>query len=452
MFRWGALSPYSATAYISDSSSFLSTVVLSSSVILSSFFFASPGVMAFRTNHILSHNSRYPLPLSPLDVDMKSTLASDPNSYSRPADFTTSSRLHKGVMYYGQGDMKEAIPLEIFRWLLVVTPPDILGAEGGKTLSSDVLMTLQHTLPNQLDAVAKEFGLPSTVGLRVFVHLTVEAGVPPVRPRVTDDVWPLLWAQYLHSNQHPSLTQLAGLPIAGHVEFDIDMQSARWYNTWRRHGDLSGAISSSHPVDTKIGFVPLDASNHFNEAHAKSRSSKTHIRHLSLLERRGEISRLHNSSRTNTLSGTNGFVVDAKEVQEVAYPKILPGHVPISPHVRSLVQEWRKRTPMGVVPHPEVPLGAPFVEADADVSEHMDDGILDLDDFPWSISSAGPPSYDGNDLMTLSPLPRSVHMADRRAGSVMTPSTATSFGSPIDGHASSTYPQKFDYLHQSHHE
>ncbi|CCO26465.1 hypothetical protein BN14_00489 [Rhizoctonia solani AG-1 IB] len=131
-------------------------------------------------------------------------------------------------------------------------------------LSSGLLVPLFPTLFAQLTAIAKEFNLPSTTGLCLYLHLQDA----PETPRITDDVWPLLWSRHLHTDD-ASLP--LGLPVAGRVQFDIDIPSARVPEVLgalplprrmppeRRkfHARLRWSPAKSPPPKSKLIWVPL---------------------------------------------------------------------------------------------------------------------------------------------------------------------------------------------------
>jgi len=86
--------------------------------------------------------------------------------------------------------------------------------------------------------------------------------------------------------------------------------------------------------------------------------------------------------------------------------------------INTLVRNWRATTP--AVP------ALPREEGTAKDTLESPDFELDLDDFQWSISSAGPAWYPNNDESAYA---YSVNLEARLEGSVaLTPSVATSFG------------------------
>jgi hypothetical protein len=272
----------------------------------------------------------------------------------------------------------------------------------------------------QLAAIAREFNLPSTTGIRVYLHLPENSagGAGLITPRITDDVWPLLWTQHFLPEDRSPTT-----PISGKIEFDLDLQQARWYNAWvRSRGQIPVAqFPSSLPGR---GIYEDDDSVAQASDNSGQRFRPTHIRQLSLLERRPSARSVPFSLPTiaqQTVGrGMSGGTADVTEAL-AASDQVNARHQ--RDEVESLVQKWRANTP---TINPGV----------THISPEPSPRSLDLDDYSWSISSAGPLTYDplssptGSD----SSRARSVHLADRVAGSVvLTPTTATSWGPPRSG-------------------
>lgn len=121
----------------------------------------------------------------------------------------------------------------------------------------------------------------------------------------------------------------------------------------------------------------------------------------------------------------NGFDRDAESTLSRAVPQrlspVTQGNEPTTAKqhdLSTLVRNWRASTP--AVP------ALPREEGTAKDTLESPDFELDLDDFQWSISSAGPAWYPGNDESAYA---HSVDLEARLEGSVaLTPSVATSFG------------------------
>lgn len=121
------------------------------------------------------------------------------------------------------------------------------------------LVPLQPTLQSMLGAIAREYALPSTGGMILYLYHGGEMG-----PRITDEVWKLLWFKALKAEREDSARTLQtlpqssptssypspasseahgsgldfampsslSLPIIAKVEFDVDRRKATWYDNW----------------------------------------------------------------------------------------------------------------------------------------------------------------------------------------------------------------------------
>jgi len=216
------------------------------------------------------------------------------------------------------------------RYLLHVIPPlHLLLAEQEDANDPHVqtqfrrgtLVPLHPTLASQLGAIAREFSLPSTGGMILYL-ITAENDAGP---RITDDAWRMLWfralqvdrdgsvngrtiARYHSRSTTPngpypspstttdgqygrlsspssdntpasSVTSLdlpisfnptAALPILAKVEFDIDRRKAPWYELWRHRRRTtshsvastlhsSGGLTTSASSSTRVLQLPLRA-------------------------------------------------------------------------------------------------------------------------------------------------------------------------------------------------
>ncbi|KAG8747550.1 hypothetical protein FRC10_000686 [Ceratobasidium sp. 414] len=266
----------------------------------------------------------------------------------------------------------------------------------------------------QLTAVAKEFSLPSTTGLCLYLHLPDT----PTTPRITDDAWPLLWGRHFHADD--SALPL-GLPVAGRVEFDIDIPNARWYPMWFAHvsrqelvPDLARAIPPS-PRGAGRDLSP-------NES---TRALKSVPRPLALVPRDEPV----------------------VQVDSTPSPAPSPSRPSISkPASKETVEKVRRWSAL-VTPDPALrvnPLPTQPTTAEESTAlpstdetpaplstETPEDEPLNLEDFQWSVTSAGPPSPTSSCATSASSRVVSIHLLERNEGSVLlTPTTATSWGAP----------------------
>ncbi|KAI9574444.1 hypothetical protein HD554DRAFT_38712 [Boletus coccyginus] len=94
-------------------------------------------------------------------------------------------------------------------------------------LSHGILMPLFPSMFGQLNAIAREYNFPSTIGLCLYLHIN-ESGIT-MTPRISDDSW-----QYLSGHLFDGRPPSGGhqLPIGRSIEFDIDLNKARWFDAW----------------------------------------------------------------------------------------------------------------------------------------------------------------------------------------------------------------------------
>lgn len=105
------------------------------------------------------------------------------------------------------------------RSLLHVIPPSSLDS-----FRRGTLVPLLSTLQAQLAAIAREYALPTTAGLILYLIIDDIPG-----PSISDHIWKLLWSRVLFSERSPSL------PILAKVEFDIDKRKATWFEPWLKN-------------------------------------------------------------------------------------------------------------------------------------------------------------------------------------------------------------------------
>ncbi|CAE6523170.1 unnamed protein product [Rhizoctonia solani] len=244
----------------------------------------------------------------------------------------------------------------------------------------------------------------------------------PETPRITDDVWPLLWSRHLHTDD-ASLP--LGLPVAGRVQFDVDIPSARWYPMWFAHvsrkelvPDLARAIPTSPRSPRGANSTPVDS----------ARAQKV-PRPLALVPRQEPM----------------------PEVQIDLGPSPIPSpSKPATPPVASKetvekVRRWSALvTPEPATLHPSPPADSATILPTDDSNTHPTESTtveeaeivpepLNLEDFQWSVTSAGPPSPASSCATTTSSRAPSIHVLERVEGSViLTPTTATSWGPRYD--------------------
>ncbi|KNE90256.1 hypothetical protein PSTG_16297 [Puccinia striiformis f. sp. tritici PST-78] len=193
-----------------------------------------------------------------------------PEAHSRNASFSSA---HRSLAHPAHGTPPKRVTT---RWTVIIIPPALLphspppphvsgfahgyGASG--RYSAGLLLPLHPTLTLQLASIAREFSLPSTGGLSL--HLTISSVDQPTipGPRVTDESWNVLfgWAFEDNPPAYAGLQAATGLPIAGRLEFDIDMKKARWFDAWAAASQPSNRLSSQiqHSVKlTSTNFTPV---------------------------------------------------------------------------------------------------------------------------------------------------------------------------------------------------
>lgn len=115
-----------------------------------------------------------------------SSASSSVSSYPPATPFATASSLDAPVTASGPTRSSTS------GHLLSVQAPPYLSP-------SPVLLPLLPSLKAQIAAIAREFSLPSTVGLVLFIVYENGAG----EGRLGEGVWEILWRDYVHGNQMP---------------------------------------------------------------------------------------------------------------------------------------------------------------------------------------------------------------------------------------------------------
>ncbi|KAF8558750.1 hypothetical protein OG21DRAFT_1481073 [Imleria badia] len=338
--------------------------------------------------------------------------------------------------------------------VVVIPPPDlplnqeqlgnVLAMGPRHRLSQGILMPLFPSMFGQLNAIAREYNFPSTVGLCLYLHIN-ENGLM-MTPRISDDSWQYLFG-HLFDGRPPSEGQQ--LPIGGSIEFDIDLNKARWFDAW-----VSGTLRESEQV-----FPPVVTSQASLEAQWWGESQT-----IKLEEQPGE-DQWNASGFTNSRPETlrnlpkKLSLLDRLELHGVHLPSksqdhpdsppthgtyasspILQSAIPLvaESDLKRRVNSWKAITALHPVSMAETYQPAPDVGVSIGVTT-MDEYALEgnfrkavsVDDFLWSVSSAGPRSPATESPITAS-RPSSVHLDRRAKGTVsLIPTTMTSWG-PTD--------------------
>jgi hypothetical protein len=417
-----------------------------------------------------------PFPLSPPDTDRefmhphsnsRTTLGRDPalhntQEYDFP-DLETRSNRKGSSLSYNTSGLRESRQRTVQRGLksfvIVIPPASFLAGHGqlGTTLSSGplhrlsqgILMPLFPTMYAQLAAIAKEFNFPSTTGLCLYLHYT-ESGTT-LSPRISDDSWSFLWSHAFEPRPaQPSL------PISGRIEFDIDLQQARWYTSWlssstREYPEIQRINSPSLVMHRGSQFLHTreesrttfgngsiaEETNERDYALLQPQSRKHIPRKLSLVDRYDSLS-VRSGSGT-VFPGPAAASPPEAEPRIAALSPIVQEDEPQTArqNLQDRVNNWRASATLQ--PTPLAAVGQISLEpANLPNNMDLDDEQLNLEDFTWSISSLGPGDSPLESIASWDRV-QSVHLDSRLRGSVcMTPSTHTSFG-PADYDVDSDY-------------
>ncbi|KAJ7700130.1 hypothetical protein B0H17DRAFT_1196117 [Mycena rosella] len=361
-------------------------------------------------------------------------------------------RVASSIVYHNSGlrESRERTVQRSSRTFVVVLPPPSLPQDHGHLghtlssgprhrLSQGLLMPLFPTMYGQLSAIAREYNFPSTTGLCLYLHFT-DNGIT-VTPRISDDSWQMIWNHAFDPT--PSTSATPPLPISGKIEFDIDLRLARWYGAWmasshREHVDVPMSVTPSaapsiihYREESNTTFADGDD----QDIHSVVRPGPSrHVpRKLSLIDRFDAM-----SARSVPRS------VMARAPPPPPPTEPLPGSQNLSPifqedepktakyDLEHRVNSWRASA--SVLPGAIAEAGhtlsnlpnSPLDESPMPTASNEDE--YRIEDYSFSISSAGPGDYDPYSPLTWYYDP-SVHLAHRAQGSVcMTPSDCTSFG------------------------
>ncbi|KAM6495855.1 hypothetical protein JOM56_008561 [Amanita muscaria] len=334
------------------------------------------------------------------------------------------------------------------RPLVVVIPPTILLHQHGplghtlsfgspQRLAQGIIMTLHPTMYAQLTAISREFNFPSTAGLCLYLHHT-ENGII-LTPRISDESWPSLWGPVLEYQTSATPT----VPITGTIEFDIDLRQAKWYSSWLssssrddfglHHSGYPHTVASERNGDSRT-FVSDEQLDDHRDTYIHYPSSSVSLRRrppkkLSLVDRFDMPNANHSLPSSSPSPEKAPFTIHAvSPIVQESEPRTA---------TKSRVQSWRagsalEPTPTSMITAGQISLDPANIPnmMQIDVSLEIAD-VLNLDDYSYSISSAGPKDFDSL-VSGGSECRQSIHLEHRLRGSVnSTPSISTSFG-PLD--------------------
>ncbi|KAF7301677.1 hypothetical protein MIND_00733200 [Mycena indigotica] len=362
-------------------------------------------------------------------------------------------RAASSIVYHSSGlrESRERTVQRSSRSFLVVLPPSSLPqdhAHLGHTLSSGprnrlsqgLLMPLFPTMYGQLSAIAREYNFPSTTGLCLYLHIN-ENGITAT-PRISDDSWQMIWSHIFDGQT----TGTGHLPVCGKVEFDIDLHLARWYGAWM------ASSHREHGVDVPMSVTPSAAPSvvHYREESRTTFADGDDGDNHSIIRPVRHVPR--------KLSLVDRFdVMSVRSVPRSVVARALPEGLHGSQNLSPIFQEEEPKTAkFNDLEHrvnswrasasilPETTghillasvISPPLEESpittsnktDGEHPEPAEEEEYRIEDYSFSISSAGPGDYDPHSPLTWYYDP-SVHMANRAEGSVcLTPTECTSFG------------------------
>jgi hypothetical protein len=306
----------------------------------------------------------------------------------------------------------------------------------------------------QLTAIAREFNFPTITGLCLYLHFS-DNGISTT-PRLSDESWTSLWGHLFEAHAHPVGMQL---PIVGRLEFDIDLIRARWYVPWltssqRERGERQVPSSSQAPStrhgrpDSRSTLAEHRTDDEEELTPQNNPGSQFGGRHmprkLSLL---GRLDLLDPSGVNTTHRFTSSVVARPLKLEEPVPEAFVPTP-PEEPEVpkaaqsaKEKVESWRASASLGATPlaalgqtslePANMPNRLPLDHITVAEPGAVDsDAELRLEDYTWSISSAGPPSYPGSPASNVMRLPSPDISRRMMEDCPCTPSTATSWGAP----------------------
>jgi len=90
-------------------------------------------------------------------------------------------------------------------------------------------------MSGQLNAIAREFDFPSTMGISLYCKVVINGTT--MTPRISECSWKYLCSLLFSTKSNPGTQETVTI---GSIEFDIDLNKAAWMNEW-----ISGTVQST---------------------------------------------------------------------------------------------------------------------------------------------------------------------------------------------------------------
>lgn len=102
-------------------------------------------------------------------------------------------------------------------------------------LSQGILMPLFPSMSGQLNAIAREFDFPSTMGISLYCKVVINGTT--MTPRISECSWKYLSSHFFSTKSNSGTQETVTI---GSIEFDIDLNKAAWVNEW-----ISGEVQNT---------------------------------------------------------------------------------------------------------------------------------------------------------------------------------------------------------------
>ncbi|KIM67962.1 hypothetical protein SCLCIDRAFT_7453 [Scleroderma citrinum Foug A] len=131
-------------------------------------------------------------------------------------------------------------------------PANLLGARD--RLSQGILMPLFPSMSGQLNAIAREFNFPNTLGISLYCKVITNGTT--MSPRISEYSWKYLCSLLPTIRSNPGTQEMVTI---GSIEFDIDLNKAAWMNEW-----VSGTVqNTAQPTFSRFTHFTSRTSTNF---------------------------------------------------------------------------------------------------------------------------------------------------------------------------------------------